>query len=117
MPPQFIFPMRGLSRFHPPDRQVLDNILGRRSAEDYLEHTRDPEEAVRWVDSGRGVAAFFLDAPDLTAVLRVAREGRTLPQKTTYFHPKPPSGMLFHLLDPGRYSRARTASSERGAAG
>jgi ATP-binding cassette ChvD family protein len=26
MPPQFIFTMRGLSRFHPPDRQVLDNI-------------------------------------------------------------------------------------------
>ena len=26
MPPQFIFTMRGLSRFHPPDRQVLENI-------------------------------------------------------------------------------------------
>src|SRR5205085_10265199 len=26
MPPQFIFTMRGLSRFHPPDRQVLDSI-------------------------------------------------------------------------------------------
>jgi uncharacterized protein (DUF1015 family) len=48
------------------------------------------------------VAAFFLDAPDLAAVLRVARAGATLPQKTTYFYPKPPSGMLFHLLDPER---------------
>ncbi len=26
MAPQFIFTMRGLSRFHPPDRQVLENI-------------------------------------------------------------------------------------------
>ncbi|MBJ7597633.1 DUF1015 domain-containing protein [Candidatus Nephthysia bennettiae] len=82
-------------------RQVIDNVLGKRAPEDYLAYTRDPEEAVDWVDSGDGVAAFFLDKPDLSAVLKVAREGRTLPQKTTYFDPKPPSGMLFHLLDPG----------------
>src|SRR5215467_12600602 len=80
-------------------RQVIDNILGKRSAEEHLRYTRDPEEAVRWVDSGAGVAAFFLDAPDLGAVLRVAREGKTMPQKTTYFFPKPPSGMVFHRLD------------------
>jgi uncharacterized protein (DUF1015 family) len=81
-------------------RQVIDNVLGKRVPEDYLAYTRDPEEAVRWVDSGAGVAAFFLDKPDLAAVLKIAREGRTMPQKTTYFYPKPPSGMLFHLLDP-----------------
>jgi len=83
-------------------RQVIDNILGKRSPEEYLTYTRDPEEAVRWVDSGAGVAAFFLDAPDVAAVLRVAREGKTMPQKTTYFFPKPPSGMVFHRLDRGR---------------
>ena len=83
-------------------RQVIDNILGKRSPEEYLTYTRDPEEAVRWVDSGAGVAAFFLDAPDLAAVLRAAREGKTMPQKTTYFFPKPPSGMLLHRLDRGR---------------
>ena len=80
-------------------RQVIDNVLGRRSAEEQLAYTRDAEEAVRWVDSGAGVAAFFLAAPDLAAVMKVAREGRTMPQKTTYFHPKPPSGMVMHRLD------------------
>ena len=83
-------------------RQVIDNVLGRRDPEQHLTYTRDPEEAVRWVDSGRGVAAFFLDTPDLTAVLHAAREGMTMPQKTTFFSPKPPSGMVFHLLDRGR---------------
>jgi uncharacterized protein (DUF1015 family) len=83
-------------------RQVIDNILGKRQAEDHLAYTRDPEEAVRWVDEGRGAAAFFLDTPDMAAVLRAAREGTTMPQKTTYFHPKPPSGMAFHRLDPER---------------
>jgi uncharacterized protein (DUF1015 family) len=78
--------------------QVIDNILGKRSPEDFLLYTRDPEEAVRWV----GTAAFFLDAPDLRQVLRMAQEGKTLPQKATYFHPKPPSGMVFDRLERDR---------------
>ncbi len=82
--------------------QVIDNILGKRSPEDFLVYTRDPAEAVRWVDEGAGVAAFFLAPPDLRQVLKLAQEGKTLPQKSTYFHPKPPSGMVFHRLDPDR---------------
>ena len=83
-------------------RQVIDNILGKRDPEELLLYTRDAEEAVRWVDEGLGAAAFFLAAPDLRQVLELAREGKTLPQKTTYFHPKPPSGMLFFRLDRNR---------------
>ena len=82
--------------------QVIDNILGKRSPEDFLLYTRDAAEAVRWVDDGLGVAAFFLAPPDLRHVLKLAQAGKTLPQKSTYFHPKPPSGMVFHRLDPGR---------------
>lgn len=94
-----VLPLEGEVAVMELHRQVIDNILGKRSAEEYLSYTRDPEEAVRWVDSGAGVAAFFVDAPDLAAVLKIAREGNTMPQKTTYFHPKPPSGMVFHGLD------------------
>lgn len=94
-----VLPLEGEVAVMELHRQVIDNILGKRSAEEYLSYTRDPEEAVRWVDSGAGVAAFFVDAPDLAAVLKAAREGNTMPQKTTYFHPKPPSGMVFHSLD------------------
>jgi uncharacterized protein (DUF1015 family) len=83
-------------------RQVIDNILGKRSPEDFLLYTRDAAEAVQWVDEGVGVAAFFLPPPNLRQVLKLAQEGKTLPQKSTYFHPKPPSGMVFHRLDPDR---------------
>jgi uncharacterized protein (DUF1015 family) len=82
--------------------QVIDNILGKRSPEDFLLYSRDPREAVRWVDEGVGVAAFFLPTPNLRQVLKLAQGGKTLPQKSTYFHPKPPSGMVFHRLDPDR---------------
>ena len=83
-------------------RQVIDNILGKRNPEEFLIYTRDAAEAVRWVDEGVGAAAFFLPPPDLRQVLKLAQEGKTLPQKSTYFHPKPPSGMVFHRLDPDR---------------
>ena len=82
--------------------QVIDNLLGKRNPEDYLLYTRDAQQAVQWVDEGLGVAAFFLDAPDVHEVLKLAQEGKTLPQKATYFHPKPPSGMVFDRLEPDR---------------
>lgn len=79
-------------------RQVIDNILGRRNPEENILYTRDAGEAVRWVDEGAGTAAFFLAPPDLRQVWKLAQEGKTLPQKATYFHPKPPSGMVFDRL-------------------
>ena len=82
--------------------QVIDNMLGKRNPEEFLLYTRDPAEAVGWVDEGVGTAAFFLDRPDLRQVLRLAQEGKTLPQKATYFHPKPPSGMVFDRLERDR---------------
>jgi uncharacterized protein (DUF1015 family) len=97
-----VIPLEGEVALVELHEQVIDNILGKRSSEDFLVYTRDPAEAVRWVDQGVGAAAFFLAPPDLRQVLKLAQEGKTLPQKSTYFNPKPPSGMVFHKLDPGR---------------
>ena len=94
-----ILPLEGEQALVELHRQVIDNLLGKRSAEDILLYTRDAEEAVRWVDEGKGQQAFFLEAPDLGVVLKLAQEGRVLPQKSTFFHPKPPSGMVFARLD------------------
>ena len=93
-----VLPLEGELALVELHRQVIDNLLGKRSAEEALLYTRDPEEAVRWVDDGKGQQAFFLDSPDLAVVLKLAQEGRVLPQKSTFFHPKPPSGMVFHGL-------------------
>jgi len=97
-----VLPMEGDVALVELHKQVIDNILGKRNPEDFLLYTRDPAEAMRWVDEGVGVEAFFVDAPDLKQVLKLASEGKTLPQKSTYFYPKPPSGMVFLRLDPNR---------------
>ena len=97
-----VLPLEGEVALVELHEQVIDNILGKRDPEDFLLYTRDAAQAVRWVDEGVGTAAFFLDAPDLHQVLKLAREGKTLPQKATYFHPKPPSGMVFDRLERDR---------------
>jgi uncharacterized protein (DUF1015 family) len=97
-----VVPMEGEAALVELHEQVIDNILGKRNPEEFLLYTRDPAEAVRWVDEGVGTAAFFLDKPDLRQVLRLAQEGKALPQKATYFHPKPPSGMVFDRWEQGR---------------
>ena len=97
-----VLPLEGKVALVELHEQVIDNILGKRNPEDFLLYTRDAGEAVRWVDEGVGVGAFFLDAPDLRQVLKLAQEGKVLPQKSTYFYPKPPSGMVFLRLDPNR---------------
>ncbi|GAC1655859.1 MAG: hypothetical protein NVS9B1_09910 [Candidatus Dormibacteraceae bacterium] len=94
-----VLPLEGELALVELHRQVIDNLLGRRTAEEGLIYTRDPEEAVRLVDADPGSQAFFLDAPDLAVVLKLAQAGNVLPQKSTYFHPKPPSGMLMLTLD------------------
>ena len=94
-----VLPLEGEQPLVELHRQVIDNQLGKRAAEEVLMYTRDPAEAVRWVDEGRGQAAFFLAPPDLAVVLKLAQAGTTLPQKSTYFDPKPPSGMLLQRLD------------------
>ncbi len=97
-----VLPLEGEVALVELHEQVIDNILGKRSAEEFLLYTRDAAEAVRWVDEGAGTAAFFLPPPDLRQVLKLAEQGKTLPQKATYFHPKPPSGMVFHRLERDR---------------
>jgi len=93
-----VLPLEGELTLVELHRQVIDNLLGRRTAEEGIIYTRDAAEAVRWVDEGLGQAAFFLDSPDLAVVLKLAQAGHTLPQKSTFFAPKPPTGMLFQNL-------------------
>ena len=93
-----VLPLEGTVAAVELHEQVIDNLLQKRDPEEHLRYTRDAAEAVSLVDAGWGDHAFFLGTPDLGAILAAARQGVTMPQKTTYFAPKPPSGMAFHEL-------------------
>ncbi len=52
------------------------------------------------VREGRGRVALYLNPLSPDDVFRVTEAGETLPQKSTFFHPKLPTGLLFRELDP-----------------
>ena len=56
-----------------------------------------PEHAAREVRTGDGTVALYLNPLDPEDVFRVTREGEVMPQKSTFFYPKIPTGMVFRL--------------------
>jgi len=62
-------------------------------------YTAERGDAVAAVDRGEAEAAFLLRPTRIEDVFTRAREGRVMPQKTTYFYPKLTSGLLFQPLD------------------
>lgn len=86
-------------------REVFERDLGLHEgeleSERHFAYTRDTERAVAEVERGAAQAAFLLRPPAVSDVLAVAGSGGVMPQKSTYFYPKPLSGIVFNPLDPG----------------
>jgi uncharacterized protein (DUF1015 family) len=63
-----------------------------------VSYVKDPAEAVAMSTRGEASATFLLDGPPVTAVMRVAAAGEVMPQKSTFFDPKAPTGLVFGPL-------------------
>ena len=61
-----------------------------------LAYTRDAEELVASVNRGEAVLGFGLQPVTTAEVIAVADAGETMPQKSTYFYPKVPTGLVIH---------------------
>jgi uncharacterized protein (DUF1015 family) len=68
--------------------------------ERHISYSRDLDTAFDRVESGAADAAFVLRPPAVADVVAVAKAGQVMPQKSTYFYPKPASGIVFNPLDP-----------------
>ncbi|MCL4314921.1 MAG: DUF1015 family protein [Candidatus Thermoplasmatota archaeon] len=71
--------------------QLDENVI-----EKEVTYTHSSEEAIRGVDSGRFSSAFLLPAWNKDAFIRLVMKGEMLTQKSTYFYPKPPSGIALN---------------------
>ena len=64
-----------------------------------LSYVHDAGEALAMVDRGEASTALLLDPTPVEAVLAVAAEGGTMPQKSTFFYPKAACGLVFNPLE------------------
>ena len=74
---------------------VMRRLLGGAEAR-YVHH---PHEAAEQVASGEAGAAFLLAPPPFEAVRAIAEAGEAMPPKSTFFVPKPRTGIVLRPLD------------------
>ncbi len=78
---------------------VLDGGAMLASAGGTIRYTRDLPVAVAAANAP-GTVSFLLREVDVARVHAVAEAGEVMPQKSTYFFPKLPTGVTFRLLGP-----------------
>jgi uncharacterized protein (DUF1015 family) len=84
----------------PPTVQALhEQVLDRMAPDDALAFTHDAEEADGAVREDRASAAYFLPPTTPDRIRDVVARGERLPRKSTFFWPKPRTGMVMMPLD------------------
>jgi uncharacterized protein (DUF1015 family) len=63
-----------------------------------VEYTHSADEALEAVGSYPDAVGFLLNPVSVGAVMSLADEGERMPQKSTFFHPKLGTGLVFHPL-------------------
>jgi len=67
--------------------------------EHYVEFTRDAAEAVQRVQYGQAQLAVLLNPTRPEQVCAVARDHERMPQKSTFYYPKPLTGFVLYPHD------------------
>lgn len=98
-PDGIMFTLVALAGEAPAVRALHAEILDAAVPADQLRYTPDAEEAVDAVLAGRATAAYLLPATTPDRIRKVVERGERLPQKSTYFWPKPRTGMMLMPLD------------------
>ena len=78
---------------------VLSKRLGVSDFEGRVVYQSDLTAAVAEVDKGAAASLIVLRPARFAAVAEIAAGGETLPQKTTFFYPKPRDGLVLRPLD------------------
>jgi uncharacterized protein (DUF1015 family) len=82
---------------------IFEKLLGMTSedqaAQKNLTYFKDPREAFSRLGTGEFQAGFFLNPTRFDQIREVALGGERMPQKSTFFYPKLPTGLVFHDLD------------------
>jgi uncharacterized protein (DUF1015 family) len=86
---------------------VLQHLLGlsprSQEKQEHLRYEMDAGEAVNRTLSGEYQLGFLVNPTPMWQVAAVAESGETMPQKSTFFYPKVPSGLTMRLMsDPVR---------------
>lgn len=89
----------GLNGPPPSVRALHLELLDRLAPAETLRYVHDAAQAVAALDDGSAVAVYLLPATTPERIRAVVERGERLPHKSTYFWPKPRTGMVMMPLD------------------
>ena len=78
---------------------VVTALCPTQQAQEAIVYTKDDDEALDWAESGPGTGALLLNATKVSEVQAVAKAGERMPHKSTYFYPKPLTGLVIHVME------------------
>jgi uncharacterized protein (DUF1015 family) len=81
--------------------EILTRLRANTATEGSVLYTKDDQEAIDLVRSGAQPAALLLNATRVAEVRAVAAAGDRMPHKSTYFFPKPLTGLVINVFEEG----------------
>jgi uncharacterized protein (DUF1015 family) len=83
------------------DAAIVQPLLAEQSlhAEDAISYTRNAQDALQQVRSGAADLAILVNPTRVEQVAAVALAGERMPEKSTYFYPKAPTGLVLRPLE------------------
>ncbi|CAI4033123.1 hypothetical protein DNFV4_03556 [Nitrospira tepida] len=80
-------------------QQVIAKLCPTQQDLESIVYTKDESEALDWVAKGTAEGALLLNATKVDEVRAVAVAGERMPHKSTYFYPKPVTGLVLHVME------------------
>ncbi len=78
---------------------VVTTLCPTQEEQEAILYTKDDYEALDWVAKGSGTGALLLNATKVSEVQAVATAGERMPHKSTYFFPKPLTGLVINVME------------------
>jgi uncharacterized protein (DUF1015 family) len=78
---------------------IVTKLCPTQQEQEAILYTKDDHEALDWVAKGTGTGAFLLNATKVSEVQAVAAAGERMPHKSTYFYPKPLTGLVLNVMN------------------
>jgi uncharacterized protein (DUF1015 family) len=78
---------------------VVSRLCPTQQEQEAILYTKDDHEALDWVADGTGTGALLLNATKVHEVRAVAEAGERMPHKSTYFYPKPLTGLVINVME------------------
>jgi len=78
---------------------VVPVLCPTQQEQEAIVYTKDDAVALDWAQEGPGTGALLLNATKVSEVRAVAVAGERMPHKSTYFYPKPLTGLVINVME------------------